>query len=338
MTLPNMLVADQHDNLIEIPRIKSMGINLAKPLVFQPQHLRPLADSGRLVTLKNRVAIGYDPSIKKTVQLREWGGSPVFPVAADLSAPEISLLRCAYSSVLDAPRLPNHSHTAVGITGGEVVVAAGKLPGTFFPGDTLVKHASVHAGASNRVAEILDPAAKKRIVVSLKTLEQSTNNEFLKLLVSARPHSDRIILHVDAAVPNRDIFVDWCKSGLKSVLLTLNAAQSSAFDALNALSNLTFHAFKSVLKLARRFAVNIILDYQVFPGFTDHPNEINALKGLVSEFGVHRLQLTNLGVDPEWYIDELKLLDLSRAQIGMAQWLKILGEWPVQLGYLNVAE
>ncbi len=337
MNLPNMLVADRQDNLIEIPHLKSAGIKFAKPIFIHPQNLLPFENTEHLITLRNRIAIGYDPSLQKCVQLREWDGAPVFPVSADLSMPDISVMRCAYTSVIDAPRLSSHSHTATGVRDGQVVIAACKLSQSFFPGFNILNYTPNVIKESSLCETYGNFAEKKLLFVSIKKCDESFNTHFHKLLLSIQPHVDKIILHVDAIVPSPEIFTGWCKAGLKNVLLSLNSAQSRFFDALHASSRTTFHEVKSLLKLARQFAVNIILDYQIFPGFTDHPKEMNALNGLISEFRVRKLQPNNLGIDPEWYIDELNLLNLSRDQIGMEEWFKTICEFPeIQIGYLKI--
>ncbi|MBE3576072.1 MAG: hypothetical protein IMW99_11610, partial [Firmicutes bacterium] len=38
----------------------------------------------------------------------------------------------------------------------------------------------------------------------------------------------------------------------------------------------------------------------VLPGFTDRPEEVEALGDLIAETGLQRVQLRNLNVDPDW--------------------------------------
>ena len=62
--------------------------------------------------------------------------------------------------------------------------------------------------------------------------------------------------------------------------------------------------------------------YQVFPGLTDHPLEIAAMKNTLQKLGDVAIKLLNLPCDPEWYIEELALLRQHRQMIGMSEWLK----------------
>jgi hypothetical protein len=48
------------------------------------------------------------------------------------------------------------------------------------------------------------------------------------------------------------------------------------------------------------------VNYLVFPGFTDQPAEIDAMKDLVGTLGVDMIQWRNLNIDPDFYMDLLE--------------------------------
>lgn len=100
------------------------GMSFIRPELPEPPDLIPLPDRSHLIRLPGRVAIGFDPVIEKFLPVREYQGKTVYPVSAVLSRGYLQLLRSAYSTLLEAPRLPAYHFTAVGIQDGQIYCAA----------------------------------------------------------------------------------------------------------------------------------------------------------------------------------------------------------------------
>ncbi|RUM89474.1 MAG: radical SAM protein [Thermodesulfatator sp.] len=86
-----------------------------------------------------------------------------------------------------------------------------------------------------------------------------------------------------------------------------------------------------ILKAARCF---VSLNYFVFPGFTDQPEELEALSELLS-LGVDFLQLRNLAIDPLWFLAEMEIP--PGEALGIRTWLSELRRrFPgLRFGYFN---
>ena len=87
------------------------------------------------------------------------------------------------------------------------------------------------------------------------------------------------------------------------------------------------------MKDAGRF---VSLNYFILPGVTDSPGEYEALCTLILSCRPDFIQLRNLNMDPEWYLQTIAFPDNETAQ-GIRPWYKALQkEFPVlKFGYFN---
>ena len=99
----------------------------------------------------------------------------------------------------------------------------------------------------------------------------------------------------------------------------------------------TFEELLTCLRMINQSGCGIILNYGVFPGLTDHPAEMEALEKLFNTVDIGMFQPYNLPVDPEWYMDKLMMMSLSRKQVGMRIWWEHIGkDYPgMETGYLE---
>jgi pyruvate-formate lyase-activating enzyme len=128
-----------------------------------------------------------------------------------------------------------------------------------------------------------------------------------------------------------------CAAGLNSMRVSLNSAQADFYNAYYRPKNYSFKNVRESIVIAKRHSVWVSLNYLVFPGFTDHPSELTALKKLVRSTGIDMIQTRNLNIDPKWFIDTLGLQGFSGKPDGMRLWIEaIRGDFPeVKLGYFN---
>ena len=80
----------------------------------------------------------------------------------------------------------------------------------------------------------------------------------------------------------------------------------------------------------------VSLNYFVLPGFTDEPEELEALYAFLSESGADLIQLRNLNIDPEWYLSGIEYAPAGEPS-GILRWLAALRErFPaLSFGYYN---
>jgi Pyruvate-formate lyase-activating enzyme len=128
-----------------------------------------------------------------------------------------------------------------------------------------------------------------------------------------------------------------CLAGLNSVRVSLNSAQADFYSAYYRPKNYSFDDVCESIAIAKKHKVWVSLNYLVFPGFTDHPGEVAALKRLLKKNKVNMIQTRNLNIDPQWFINKLGLSLLRGKPIGMVSWVdEIRRCFPdVKLGYFN---
>ena len=80
-----------------------------------------------------------------------------------------------------------------------------------------------------------------------------------------------------------------------------------------------------------------MLNYFVFPGFTDTWDELDALSAWIEEDGVDMLQLRNLNIDPELYMATLGEVIEHGEPMGVLPWLaEVQRRHPhLRFGYFN---
>ena len=128
-----------------------------------------------------------------------------------------------------------------------------------------------------------------------------------------------------------------CAAGLNSIRISLNSAQSLYYQRYYQPRTYNFDDVVTSLQVARRWKIWTSVNYFIFPGFTDSPAEMDALKQLADKTQLNMIQTRNLNIDPELYIQQLQLDALIEKSIGIPRWLKWIKEnlpW-VKIGYFN---
>ncbi|MDQ7065970.1 MAG: radical SAM protein [candidate division KSB1 bacterium] len=152
-----------------------------------------------------------------------------------------------------------------------------------------------------------------------------------------RKRTDRGIINLNTNASRPDMVERLCRAGLDSIRVSMNSAQERYYHAYYQPQTYHFEDVIESLRIVRRNDRWASINYLVFPGFTDHPQEIAALEALIADVPINMIQTRNLNIDPEWYIEELRLADLPDEAIGMRRWVQRLRErFPqLKLGYFN---
>ena len=81
----------------------------------------------------------------------------------------------------------------------------------------------------------------------------------------------------------------------------------------------------------------LMLNYFVFPGVTDTAAELEALSAWIEEDGVDMIQLRNLNIDPETYLETVDEVGGLGEPMGIIPWLRELSaRFPeLRFGYFN---
>jgi len=125
------------------------------------------------------------------------------------------------------------------------------------------------------------------------------------------------------------------QSGLDSIRISLNSAQERIYTAYYRPKGYRFEDVVKSLSLAKEMGLYVMINYLVFPGITDTPEEMEALGKVICETGVNFIHLKNLCIDPQAYLHAIP--GNRSSGIGMAQMANVLKkEFPdLELGYFN---
>ncbi len=74
--------------------------------------------------------------------------------------------------------------------------------------------------------------------------------------------------------------------------------------------------FSDPFPLQEHMGLYVMINYLVFPGITDTPEEMEALRKLIRQTGVNFIHLKNLCIDPQVYLQAMP--GIRSAGIGMA--------------------
>lgn len=144
-----------------------------------------------------------------------------------------------------------------------------------------------------------------------------------------------INLNTNACDP--DVIEKLCRAGLDSSRVSLNSAQPNLYNKYYKPTDYTFEDVLESISIMRKYGRWISLNYFIFPGLTDDPNEIEHLLKIVIDQRVDYIQMRNLNIDPDWYIHELGLKRSTSWVIGILRWqetIKVKAPW-VGFGYFN---
>ncbi|MFO7984089.1 MAG: radical SAM protein [Desulfuromonadales bacterium] len=123
-------------------------------------------------------------------------------------------------------------------------------------------------------------------------------------------------------------------AGLDSLRISLNSVREASYNTYYDPQGYTFPDVLESMRRAKERGLYVMLNYLVFPGFTDQPEEVEALIRLVEEFGVDMIQMRNLSVDPLLYWNAL---GQPAGGMGMREMLdRLKARVPrLQYGYFN---
>lgn len=143
-----------------------------------------------------------------------------------------------------------------------------------------------------------------------------------------------INLNSNASLPNK---VDkLAQAGLNSIRVSLNSVQEHHYLRYYRPKGYRFDDVKKSIKFMKGHGKFVSLNYFILPGFTDSVQEFEGLCTFVEELKPDFIQLRNLNMDPEWYLETIGF-EPTEAALGVRHWLKMLKkEFPtLRFGYFN---
>lgn len=125
-------------------------------------------------------------------------------------------------------------------------------------------------------------------------------------------------------------------AGLNSLRVSLNSAQEWCHSRYYRPVGFTLADVKESIRIMKEAGRFVSLNYFIQPGVTDTKEEFEALSALVDRYHPDLIQLRNLNMDPEWYLQTLDFHPTAEP-MGMRVWLDQLQKrFPtLRLGYFN---
>jgi pyruvate-formate lyase-activating enzyme len=126
------------------------------------------------------------------------------------------------------------------------------------------------------------------------------------------------------------------RAGLDSLRVSLNSCQTEYHSRYYRPKGFDLGKVRESIKAMKSAGRFVSLNYFILPGFTDDPAEFTALCELLSETGPDFIQLRNLNMDPDWYLDEIAFTPAG-PPMSILNWLHaIKEEFPnLRFGYFN---
>ena len=159
-----------------------------------------------------------------------------------------------------------------------------------------------------------------------------------RVIRQIRMATQRGTIHLNTNASDPEAVDRLFRAGLDSIRVSLNSARQDDYSRYFRPKTYGFPDVIESLKIARKCRAWISLNYLIFPGLTDHPDEIEALLALLKNFRIDCIQTRNLNIDPEQYMRTLQLQQEDiPASIGILKWMALIRRevpW-IRLGYFN---
>jgi len=125
-------------------------------------------------------------------------------------------------------------------------------------------------------------------------------------------------------------------SGLDSIRVSVNSLREALYDAYYRPRGYSFADVIETARICRRREVHVSLNFLYFPGVTDTAEEAAALTAFLTDVGADLIQMRNLNIDPDVYVQSLPP-GVHKQGIGVRRFMKDLKQkFPdLRFGYFN---
>jgi pyruvate-formate lyase-activating enzyme len=112
-----------------------------------------------------------------------------------------------------------------------------------------------------------------------------------------------INMNTNASLPDRVGFLR--DAGLDSMRVSLNSCRPAYYHSYYEPRGYSLESVKTSIRVMKSLGGFVSLNYFVLPGFTDERAELDELSAWIDETGIDLLQMRNLNIDPEWYLQRI---------------------------------
>jgi molybdenum cofactor biosynthesis enzyme MoaA len=127
------------------------------------------------------------------------------------------------------------------------------------------------------------------------------------------------------------------EAGLDSVRISLNSVRSACYDAYFRPKGYRFSDVIESIDASREHGKFVSINYLNSPGFTDTPQEVEALKHFLENHPLNMIQWRNLNFDPVRYWNKMNRVAAKSEPLGMENLLeRVRKKFPkLKFGYFN---
>jgi wyosine [tRNA(Phe)-imidazoG37] synthetase (radical SAM superfamily) len=149
----------------------------------------------------------------------------------------------------------------------------------------------------------------------------------------SRSQAGTINLNTNASLPGS--IPELAQAGLDSIRVSLNSLRQELYDPYFRPQGYRFQDVLQSIKLAKEHGLFVSLNYLFFPGISDSEQEFAALDDFLNKQHIDCIQLRNLNLDPELYLELLP--QQSSPSMGLKNFLRRLSRNHPRLGvgYFN---
>lgn len=129
-----------------------------------------------------------------------------------------------------------------------------------------------------------------------------------------------------------DVIERLARAGCDSIRVSLNSARPQYYHAYYRPRGYGFEDLVRSIQAMKAAGGFVSINYFVLPGFTDDPDEVDALCRLVESTGLDFIQMRNFNADPEWLLASIGH-KLSGKPLGIRRLMQLLRERFPHLGF-----
>jgi pyruvate-formate lyase-activating enzyme len=158
-----------------------------------------------------------------------------------------------------------------------------------------------------------------------------------KAIEKIRNKTDRgtINMNTNGSLPNKIKLL--LSTGLDSLRISINSFRNDCYTAYFRPQNYRFDDVIESIDLALSRGAHVAINYLNCPGFSDTPEERDALLAFLADHPIHMIQWRNLNFDPLRYVQTMNAVTRHRRPLGMAALLKCVQRRApgIRFGYFN---
>lgn len=151
-----------------------------------------------------------------------------------------------------------------------------------------------------------------------------------------RRETSRGTIHCNSNASLPQVIARLADAGLDSLRVSLNSARPAFYHAYYRPKGYGFDDVVRSIQIMKSRGLFVSLNYFVLPGFTDDPEEVDALCALLERASVDLIQMRNFNADPEWILKSIGFTPVQKP-LGIRRVLDILQDrFPdLRFGYFN---